>query len=64
MIVIDGRQVEIDLITFPPEMGGVELPNALKQKLLQNLNWEDFIRLHFRRQNLGFSAQDGFHIGA
>jgi len=60
MFVIDGRQVDLDLISIP-QLDGLVIPNGLKKKLLDQLNWQDFIRSHCRRRNLGFSAQDCFH---
>ena len=59
MFVIEGRQVELDFISIP-EMDGLVITDALKRKLLDQLNWQDFIRLHCRRRDLGFSAQDCF----
>jgi len=56
MFVIDGRQVDLDLISIP-QLDGLVIPNGLKKKLLDQLNWQDFIRSHCRRRNLGFSAQ-------
>ena len=63
MLTIEGRQVEIELTSLP-EFDGLVIPNSLKRKLLDELNWQDFIRLHCRRRNLGFSAQDCFHLSA
>ena len=60
MFVIDGRQVDLDLISIP-QLDGLVIPNGSKKKLLDQLNWQDFIRSHCRRRNLGFSAQDCFH---
>ena len=60
MLTIEGRQVEVELMSIP-ELGGPVIPSSLKRKLLDQLNWQDFIRLHCRRRNLGFSAQDCFH---
>ena len=63
MLTIEGRQVEIELTSLP-EFDGLVIPNSLKRKLLDELNWQDFIQLHCRRRNLGFSAQDCFHLSA
>ena len=60
MLTIEGRQVEVELMSIP-ELGGPVIPGSLKRKLLDQLNWQDFIRLHCRRRNLGFSAQGCFH---
>ena len=60
MLTIEGRQVEVELMSIP-ELGGPNIPGSLKRKLLDQLNWQDFIRLHCRRRNLGFSEQDCFH---
>ena len=60
MLTIEGRQVEVELMSIP-ELGGPVIPSSLKRKLLDQLNWQDFVRLHCRRRNLGFSAQDCFH---
>merc|ERR1711914_2518 len=62
MLTIEGRQVQVELVSLS-ELGiqaipnGLVIPNGLKRKLLDQLNWQEFVRLHCRRRNLGFSEQ-------
>ena len=62
---MEGRQVEVELWSAPElregELSEVAIPDSLKTKLLDRLNWQDFVRLHCRRRNLSFSEQDCFH---
>ena len=66
MLTIEGRQVQVELVSLS-ELGiqaipnGLVIPNGLKRKLLDQLNWQEFVRLHCRRRNLGFSEQESFH---
>ena len=65
MFTMEGRQVEVELWSAPElregELSEVIIPDSLKTKLLDRLNWQDFVRLHCRRRNLSFSEQDCFH---
>ena len=61
MLNIDGRQVKIELTTLPSPYG-FPIPDRIKTRMLEALNWEDFIRRHCKRRNLGFSEEESFQL--